>query len=173
MREQMLALAVLIGLSGSLVPAMAISRDSADQDMRIFHRTIGLTQNDLRDPDAVGAAVSQFAESVFGRSTAQASPRVPLSQFTGTVAGQAQREMWASLVLDVWMGGGGSPAGYYFRYQGRNAAGELVRGESFLTSPDEVGKLRLIRPSGLLRRIPGVYDVLVGNPEPFLNPAGR
>jgi hypothetical protein len=169
----MLVLAALLGLSGSLVPAMSFSHDGADRDGRVFHRTIGFTQNDLRDPDAIGAAVNQFAGSVFGWTAARASPRIPLSQFTGTVATQAQRETWVSLVLDVWMGGDGSPAGYYFRYLGRTAAGELARGESFLTSPDEAGKVRLIWPSGLLRRMSSMFDIVVGNPEHFLKPAGR
>lgn len=166
-RKPILVLAALIGLSGALVPAMGLSREGADRDVRIFHWTIGFTESDLHDPDAISAAVSQVAGSVFG-GAAHTSPRIPLSQFTGTVAGQAQREAWVSLVLDVWIGGDGPPAGYYFRYQGRNAAGELARGESFLTSPDEVEKLRLFRPSGLTRRMIGGYDGLVGNPEHFL-----
>ena len=143
--RHILLLAVIGGLAGTLVPAMALSRDGADPDVRVFHRTIGLTQNDLRDPDAVGAAVKEFAGFVFGASGAHASTGIPLSQFSGMMGAQAQRENWVSLVLEVWMGGDVSPAGYYVRYQGRSAAGDLVQGESFLTSPDEPAKLHLAR----------------------------
>lgn len=140
LRTHILILAAIGGLTGALVPAMALSRDGLGPKVRVFHQTIGLTQNDLRDPDAVGAAVRQFSGSVYGLSTSHTSLRIPLSQFTSTVGGQAQRENWVSLVLEVWVGGDGSPAGYYVRYQGRSAAGDPVRGESFLTSPDKWAK---------------------------------
>jgi len=148
--RHILVLAVIGGLAGALAPAMALSRDGADSDVRVFHRTIGLTQNDLRDPDAVGAAVKQFAGSVFGVNDAHTSAGIPLSQFSGAMGAQAQQEKWVSLVLEVWIGGNASPAGYYVRYQGRSAAGDLVEGESFLTSPDEPAKLRFGPHAGLV-----------------------
>jgi hypothetical protein len=143
-------LGVIGGLAGTLLPAMALSRDGADSDVRVFHRTIALTQDDLRDPDAVGAAVKQFASSVFGGSDTHASAGIPLSQFSGAMGAQALREKWVSLVLEVWMGGNASPAGYYFRFQGRNAGGDPVQGESFLTSPDEPAKLHFVPRAGLV-----------------------
>lgn len=149
--RHILLLAVIGGLAGTLVPATALSRDGADSGVRVFHQTIGLTQNDLRDPDAVGAAVKQFAGSVFGSGITRTSSDIPLSQFSGAMGAQAQRENWVSLVLEVWMGGDAAPAGYYVRYQGRSAAGDLVQGESFLTSPDEPAKLHLAPHAGLTR----------------------
>lgn len=172
LRQHILILATIGGIAGSLVPGMAFSRDSADRDVRVFHRTIGLTQNDLRDPDSVGAAVRQFAGSVYGLGAAPSSPSIPLSQFTGTVGEQARWENWVSLVLDVWVGGDGSPVGYYFRYEGRSAAGDLVRGESFLTSPGGAAKARLTRRTGLAGRVIDAYSSLL-KPEILLGTAGR
>lgn len=142
-RMQVLTIAALSGLAAALVPTTALSGDGADREVRIFHETVGLTQIDLRDPDAVGAAINQFTGSMYGPRGQHGSSRIPLAQFTGSVGAQARRETWVFLVLDVWMGGDGSPAGYYVRYRGRTASGGLVDGESFLASPDSPGKLRL------------------------------
>jgi hypothetical protein len=161
-RTQVLALAALGGLTAALLPTMALSEDGANREVRIFHQTVGLTQTDLRDPDAVGAAINQFADSVYGPRDVHAASPIPLAQFTGSVGAQARRETWASLVLDVWMGGDGSPAGYYVRYRGRTASGGLVDGESFLASPDTPEKLRLARHSGLVGRITGVDNDVAG-----------
>ena len=171
-RQHILILATIGGIAGSLMPGMAFSPDGPDRDVRVFHRTIGLTQNDLRDPDSVGAAVRQFAGSLYGLGAASSSPSIPLSQFTGTVGEQARRGKWMSLVLDVWVGGDRSPAGYYFRYQGRSAVGDQVRGEAFLTSPDGPAKARLTQRTGPARRMIDAYASLL-KPETLLDIAGR
>lgn len=170
LRTRMLILAAVCGLAGTLLPTAALSGDGADRGVQIFHRTVGLTQTDLQDQDAVGAAIDQFAGSIYGPGV-RAGSRIPLSQFAGSVGAQARRETWVSLVLDVWMGGQGSPAGYYVRYRGRTASGGLVSGESFLASPDMPGKLRLARRSGLLGRVTGVDTDVAGTL--FLVSAGQ
>ncbi len=171
-RQHLLILATIGGIAGSLMPGVASSRDGAHRDVRVVHRTIGLSQNDLRDPDSVGAAVRQFAGSVYDLGAAPSSPSIPLSEFTGTMGQQARREKWVSLVLDVWVGGDGTPVGYYFRYEGRSAAGDLVRGESFLTSPDGPAKALLTNRTGPARRMIDAYASLL-KPETFLDIAGR
>ena len=173
LRTRILTLAVVGGLAGALVPTMALSGDGVDRGVRIFHRTVGLTQTDLHDQDAVGAALDQFAASVYGPGGLRASPRIPVSQFAGSVGTQARREAWTSLVLDVWMGGEKSPAGYYIRYRGRTASGSLVSGESFLAPPDTPGKLRFARHSGLVGRMTGVDEAVMGTPEILLVTTGR
>ncbi len=173
LRTQIVVLAALAGMTGLLVPTPALSRDGARPEGRVFHRTIGLTHSDLRDPDGIGAAVGEFAASVYGLGAVPPSPDIPLSQFAGTVGEQARRENWASLVLDVWVGGEGSPAGYYVRYQGHAADGDVVRGESFLALPDAVRTPRLARDSVFVRRITDASAGLLGTPERLLDTALR
>jgi len=130
---------ILIGVILSLVAAMFISKQvfsamESGHELKVIHKTIHLTHNDLTRGVVLDHQVKSLAASQFHISSAAIDNELVVRQFIATVSQQAIHEGWNSLLIDVWVGGETSPAGYFFRYKATDSTGSKIQGGAFVVT---------------------------------------
>jgi len=143
---------VLLGMAiAAILPSRVFSGQIADGDLRVFYDSVRLGQDALTSGEILSRRVKSFAYSAFNGHVSSASDETQLDQFLATVRGQAIHEHWTSLVVDVWVGGKSSPAGYFFRYEGTDSRGAPVHGGAFITTDRAFVKANLDEHRALSR----------------------
>ncbi len=140
-----------VGISGLLATVMMLTTSpgnasdlrQSDHGVRLFHQVFQLSQGDARI-ESVERDLRSLDQTAFGGRTSARADETDLGEFLQTLASDASAQNWESLKLDVWVGGEASPAGYFFRYEGRDADGKAVSGEAFITTDRTVVKADVV-----------------------------
>lgn len=136
---------ILVGVlltttAAAMVPSRVFSGQTS---LNVFHQSVRLDRNALRSGEILTRRVKSFGYLVFNGRVSRTSDDTRLNQFLATVKNQAIHENWRSLVIDIWVGGKDSPAGYFFRYEGIDSHGVPVQGGAFITTDTAFVKTHL------------------------------
>ena len=126
--------AIILGLTFilAMTPTSALDRHG-DRSLQVFHKSFALRDGDV-DAVTLSQDVREFGSAAFGGHSSLSNEETQLNEFLATVSYQITTERWKSITVDVWVGGEGAPAGYYFRYKSVDANGKPLAGEAFIAT---------------------------------------